>query len=171
MGLGDQLAQNVIEKQPIKNVDFRRTAQFVAIGFCIAGPATRTWYGILDKYFGSKGALVVLKKVSCDQLLFAPAFIIVLLSTIGLSQGNSIESVKSKLEDDYINVLINNYKLWPMVQIVNFYLIPLNYQVLVVQSVAVLWNTYISYITNKGNILNINNCTRLFTSQWYSVHL
>lgn len=75
------------------------------------GPATRTWYGILDKYIGSKGGLVVVKKVACDQILFAPTFIVILLSTIGLMQGNDITSIKKKLDNEYVDILINNYKV------------------------------------------------------------
>ncbi|OAD62306.1 Protein Mpv17 [Eufriesea mexicana] len=150
MALGDQIAQNLIEQRQIKNLDFVRTAQFASIGFFIAGPVTRTWYGILDKYVGSKGGMVVLKKVSYDQLFFAPAFLAVLLSTIGILQGNDLEQLKVKLYNEYPDILKNNYKLWPMVQLFNFYFIPLQYQVLIVQSIALLWNTYISYRTSLG---------------------
>ncbi|XP_014229108.1 protein Mpv17 [Trichogramma pretiosum] len=149
MGLGDQFAQNLVERKSFKELNFDRTAKFFAIGFCIAGPATRTWYGILDRYFGSKGATTVIKKVACDQFLFAPAFIVVLLSAIGLSQGKNIHELKGTLENEYPEILYNNYKLWPWVQLVNFYIVPLNYQVLVVQFVALIWNAYISYRTNK----------------------
>ncbi|XP_076246429.1 mitochondrial inner membrane protein MPV17 [Calliopsis andreniformis] len=150
MALGDQIAQNFVERRKVQELDFVRTAQFGSIGLFIAGPVTRTWYGILDKYIGSKGGIVVLKKVSCDQLLFAPAFLVVLLSTIGFLQGNDLEKLKMKLESEYPDILKNNYKLWPMVQLFNFYFIPLQYQVLIVQSIALLWNTYISYRTSLG---------------------
>lgn len=75
------------------------------------GPVTRTWYGILDKHIGSKGGIVVLKKVSCDQLLFAPVFLAVLLSTIGIFQGNSVEELQMKLKNEYLDILKNNYKV------------------------------------------------------------
>lgn len=153
MGVGDQIAQNFIEKRPLRDLDLVRTGQFACIGFFIAGPTTRTWYGILDKHFGSKGAAAVLKKVTCDQLFFAPSFIVVLLSIIGAMQGNDIDSIRLKLHNEYKEILINNYKLWPAVQLINFYLIPLHYQVLVVQTVAILWNTYISYRTNKETVI------------------
>ncbi|XP_046838716.1 protein sym-1 isoform X2 [Vespa crabro] len=157
MGLGDQLAQNFVERNKFKDLDFARTGHFISIGFFIAGPATTTWYRILDKYIGSKGGVVVMKKVLCDQLLFAPSFLSILLVSIGLLQGNDIDSLKHKLKTNYFEILLNNYKIWPMVQLVNFYFIPLQYQVLLVQSVALLWNTYISYITNTGNkIQNYN---------------
>ncbi|XP_071857814.1 mitochondrial inner membrane protein MPV17 [Bombus fervidus] len=150
MALGDQIAQNLVERRKIKDLDFIRTAQFGCIGLFLTGPVTRTWYGILDKYIGSKGGIVVLKKVSCDQLFFAPVFLIVLLSTIGILQGNDLEQLKEKLYNEYPDILKNNYKIWPMVQLFNFYFVPLHHQVLVVQSIALLWNTYISYRTSSG---------------------
>ncbi|XP_031831130.1 mitochondrial inner membrane protein MPV17 [Nomia melanderi] len=146
MALGDQIAQNLVERK--KDLDYIRTIQFGSIGFFIAGPVTRTWYGILDRYIGSKGGTVVLKKVCCDQLLFAPAFLLVLLSVIGILQGNDTQNLKTKLQNEYPDILKSNYKIWPMVQLFNFYFIPLQYQVLIVQSVALLWNTYISYRTS-----------------------
>lgn len=135
------------------------------------GPATRTWYGILDKYIGSKGYSVAIKKVACDQLLYAPTFIAVLLIVIGICQGKDTEGLQIKITNEYKDILMNNYKvtnffilyelytfpsqlitflfqLWPMVQLVNFSLVPLHYQTLVVQSVALFWNSYISYRTS-----------------------
>ncbi|KZC05148.1 Protein Mpv17 [Dufourea novaeangliae] len=147
MALGDQIAQNLVERKRIQDLDLVRTAQFASIGFFIAGPVTRTWYEILDKHIGSKGGTVVFKKVCYDQLLFAPTFLLVLLSAIGFLQGNDIQNLKVKLGNEYTDILKSNYKIWPMVQLLNFYYIPLQYQVLIVQSVALLWNTYISYRT------------------------
>ncbi|XP_033207649.1 protein Mpv17 isoform X2 [Belonocnema kinseyi] len=149
MAVGDQIAQHLVEKRSFKNLDFGRTAQFAGIGFLLVGPSVRIWFGILDKFIGSAGTSVALKKVMCDQLFFAPTFIAILITTIGTLQGNNIDSIKTKLQNEYLEILVNNYKLWPAVQLMNFSLVPLQYQVLVVQFVALIWNTYISYRTNR----------------------
>ncbi|XP_012278559.1 protein Mpv17 isoform X2 [Orussus abietinus] len=151
MATGDQIAQVFVERREYKDIDLVRTAQFGGLGFFLMGPAIRTWYGILDKRIGSKGKTVILKKVVCDQLFFAPALIAVLLNSIGFLRGNNLEQNKEKLRNEYKDILINNYKLWPMVQIVNFSLVPLEYQVLVVQIVAIFWNTYVSYRTHRDS--------------------
>lgn len=88
------------------------------------------------------------QKVFIDQFVFAPFFLAALLSVIGYSQHQDIVKVKSKLKNEYVDILTSNYAVWPWVQLVNFRFVPLNYQVLLTQSVAVLWNIYFSWRTN-----------------------
>ncbi|RZC39141.1 Mpv17 PMP22 domain containing protein [Asbolus verrucosus] len=152
MGAGDIIAQTVVEKQPLKELNYKRTIQFFSVGTFFVGPALTVWYGVLHKYVGSGGKSVALKKVALDQVCFAPVCLVAVLGCIKTLQGNTFEQTKREIKNTYCDILIANYKLWPMVQVVNFYFVPLHYQVLLVQIVALLWNTYLSYKTRPTKV-------------------
>ena len=50
--------------------------------------------------------------------------------------------------------LIANWKVWPIAQLINFSLIPLNFRVLWVNLVGILWNAIVSYIANTPISIN-----------------
>ena len=43
-----------------------------------------------------------------------------------------------------MNTLIASYKLWPAIQFFNFYLVPLNYQLLFLNLIAIGWTAFLS---------------------------
>ncbi|CAH1104558.1 unnamed protein product [Psylliodes chrysocephalus] len=149
-GTGDIIAQTVAEKKSLRDINLHRTGVFVALGSGFIGPTITIWYKFLSRTLGDKGKYIALKKVAADQLLFVPPFQICLVSAINTLQGRDFEFTKDQLRLKYTDILIAGYKLWPAVQIVNFYFVPLGYQVLVVQCVALFWNSYLSWKTQLG---------------------
>ena len=56
--------------------DYARTSRMCILGLCV-GPLNHFWYLQLDRLVVGKGMTVVLKKIVCDQLMFAPSCITV----------------------------------------------------------------------------------------------
>ena len=173
MGAGDVISQLMIERN--NKYEFERTVRFASIGAFFVAPTIRAWYLTLEKWFGSGVTIkTTLKKVGTDQLIFAPIFSAAIISVIGISQavsktiGNTEENKKKydklqeeiisvgiKLKGDYTDVLITGWTIWPATQLVNFYLVPFLLRPLVVSVVALFWNTYLAWKTNRKIILNI----------------
>ena len=116
-------------------------------GGCVFGPAATTWFGILQRHVVLRSAnATILARVACDQLLFAPTFIGVFLSSMAVLEGGS---PREKLRKNYFNALRANYMIWPFVQGVNFKLVPLEHRVLFVNVISIGWNCYLSYLNSS----------------------
>ncbi|XP_052763091.1 protein Mpv17-like isoform X3 [Mya arenaria] len=148
MGLGDAIAQLVLEDRPVSMYDVKRSARFFFFGTVLAGPVFSLWYTRLATSFGHT-KYASLKMVACDQLLFAPPFLAYFLTVMELLKGDRLPEIKAKLQDDYPDIIKTNYKIWPAVQALNFTFVPVTYRVLVVNLVAVGWNTYLAWMSEK----------------------
>lgn len=148
MALGDVLAQTFVEKKTFADFNAKRTLRFAVFGTFFGGPVFCLWYMKLAKLFAHT-RYAPLKMVACDQLLFAPPFIAYFLTGLELLKGEGLEAIKTKLEHDYLEVLKTNYKIWPAVQAVNFTFVPVHFRVVTVNCVAVGWNTYLAWMSEK----------------------
>jgi len=61
--------------------------------------------------------------------------------------------------EKFIPTQILNLKIWPILQYINFSIIPVKYRVLFDNTLSVFWNAYLSWIQNKKAKANNNiNC-------------
>jgi len=110
--------------------DFARLLRFVGYGFMIA-PIQFKWFQLLSRMFPiTKGNSLgpALKRVGFDQLIFAPTGLVVFFTAMTLAEGGGKQQVLRKLQDMYVPALKANYILWPAVQILNFRVIPIQFQ-------------------------------------------
>ncbi|RKP40181.1 hypothetical protein BJ085DRAFT_7005, partial [Dimargaris cristalligena] len=146
--------------------DYRRLANFAAFGFCVA-PILNQWYTLLNTRFpvvtpvakattGTAAASVfngpmvkaVLKRVVTDQCCWAPVGIGFFFVFISIAEGGGFEGIKEKFQQNYLPALTANYKVWPLVQFVNFFYVPLALQVPFVSFVSLFWNSYLSWLNS-----------------------
>ena len=52
-----------------------------------------------------------LTKVALDQLGMAPVFTVGILTLIGLFQGQNLQNIKTKLNDELMDIVINGWKV------------------------------------------------------------
>ncbi|KAI1321071.1 hypothetical protein EDD11_008652 [Mortierella claussenii] len=156
-------------------LDYSRMGRFMLYNFSVA-PLIHTWYTFLDRRFpllsNSNPAVnsqvvskmpppaqtsrmvqamtPALKRVVADQTLFAPVGLALLFSGLTVLEGGGVPEIKEKLNNTYIDALKANYMVWPLVQLVNFSVMPLNLRLPFVSAVGIAWNAYLSLTNAKG---------------------
>lgn len=69
---------------------------------------------------------------------------------MGYAETRKWEGVLEKFRDAYTPAVIANYKVWPLVQLINFKIMPIQYRLPFVSSLGILWNAYLSWINNAS---------------------
>ena len=128
------------------------------MGFGYFGTALHFWY---SKFLPRISAAVfsqcskpvsVFGRMLFDQLLFAPVLLtgfyplnqVVMDRDIG-SLGKGVQVWREKIWE----TLLTNWKIWPIASSINFWLMPVQYQVLFANFVGLFWNMILSYIASK----------------------
>ncbi|KAH9511010.1 Protein Mpv17 [Dermatophagoides farinae] len=123
------------------------TAKFALFGLVYIGPCISLWYRFLDRSFG-RSKQIILKpwqKMIIDQSTFSPLINLFALPILGLMNRKSMNEIWKNINDNYVDIMMASYKIWPAVQIANFYLIPLNYRAIFASMFALIWNSYFTW--------------------------
>lgn len=128
-------------------VEQRRLWLFAAFGGLITGPFLHFWYVVLEGVMikmNLTGRGKTAAKVLIDRCLWSPPFTVVTIVFLQFFQTLSVEETALQLRRNYLAVLIMSQKTWFPAQIINFELVPQDFQVLFVNLISVFWNTYLS---------------------------
>ncbi|OJK00400.1 Mpv17/PMP22 family protein [Aspergillus aculeatinus CBS 121060] len=138
-------------RHAIPAFDFERLTRFMSYGFFMA-PVQFHWFGFLSRTFPltkKNPSIPALKRVAFDQLMFAPFGLACFFTFMTVAEGGGKRALTRKFQDVYLPTLKANFVLWPAVQILNFRVIPIQFQIPFVSSVGIAWTAYLS-LTNSS---------------------
>jgi protein Mpv17 len=147
--LGDVAAQ----KLEGGTFQLRRFVLTTAYGGLFNGTVGHLWYIKLDsvaRRLAVPGtARFVATKVAGDTVLFGPVHVGAFFSFSTLAEGGNLAAVSAKLQRDLIPSLAAEVTFWPAVQAANFSLVPLKYQLLVVNAFTIVDAAFMSWAQHK----------------------
>ncbi|TIB36855.1 hypothetical protein E3P84_00656 [Wallemia ichthyophaga] len=159
--MADTIAQTInpeMDDNQQRKWNPRRTANFFIFGAAMGTPLNY-WNKFLEKRFPLKGpgALphtpislrMLFTRVGVDQSAMAPFGLTAFIGTIGVLEGKSLRELKNKYEDLFLPAILANWKVWPLIQLVNFRFCPLAFRVPFTASCGVLWTLYLSNLNSK----------------------
>ncbi|WVQ84796.1 hypothetical protein IAT38_006953 [Cryptococcus sp. DSM 104549] len=154
------LLHNPTPLHPTPAYDPERTLRFAVFGMAM-GPLIGRWMRLLERQIpmraaaltagkGSQGnGLVLAKRVLADQLIMAPFGLTVFVGSMGIMEGRTTSEIGDKFSDMYFPALIANWKVWPLIQTINFKLMPIQYRVPFQSTCGIAWTLYLSLLNAK----------------------
>jgi len=149
-GGGDFICQSCVERRRLQNYDVVRTTRFFGIGCFFLAPVIVNWYRLLERVTVGGPKLFPLVRVVMDQALCSPVLLSCFLSLLRLTEGKTVSDTYKSWQKEFLPIYMTGLKIWPLAQVVNFYLVPLEHRLLFVQAISLGWNTYLAYATSHS---------------------
>ncbi|OWZ19625.1 hypothetical protein PHMEG_0006096 [Phytophthora megakarya] len=163
-GLGDRIAQRMEKSRtPESDADNEededdralvsestaRTMRMMMWGSVIFTPILHSWQNLIERAIGSHGKIVVFQKMLMDSLVFAPCINALFFTSTQMVAGKSFDQGVTFAVDRLPQTLQANYTIWPIANMINYSYVPLQYRVLFVNCVNLVWTTVLSTISNR----------------------
>ena len=130
-----------------------RTLRFAAFGFLLYGPASSTWYSLLDTFIfieNPTSGIAVATKVFADQIFWAPCLISMLFAfDLAFDASETKPSLTKKIENDLFSALKVNWSFWPLFHFFSFKFVSTEDRILYINCVQVLFNVFLVYTSSK----------------------
>ncbi|EXJ80288.1 hypothetical protein A1O1_08430 [Capronia coronata CBS 617.96] len=84
------------------------------------------------------------RKFLFDQTLGAFVNTVAFVAAMAAFKGKNWKGVQRDVERDVVPLMINSWKLWPAVALINFTLVPVDRRVIVASVVGLFWGIYLS---------------------------
>lgn len=139
-------------KSDSNSVDFARFARFAFFGFILQAPWNHFYYLLLDGALPPTDDPLTATtgiKVAIDQFVQAPIFTVLIFGFLGVLEGKTIDEIKKQLDDDYVDTMLANWKLWVPATAVNIAFCPPILRVLFLNCVFFFWSIFLSLKLNK----------------------
>ncbi|CDW76742.1 peroxisomal membrane protein 2-like [Stylonychia lemnae] len=132
-----------------QNIDYHRSKSFFLLNTLWMSPIYFVHYTkVLPYLVPVVTSTSVFKKLVVDQLMLAPLYILSFYPVMNFIEGISFDQSKKDIEQKYWITLKSNMQTWGPASFINFYLMPVKYQLLFSNFVALFFNAYLSFMHN-----------------------
>jgi len=90
---------------------------------------------------------VAAAKVFVDQTTYGVVMNWLYFFVIGAFEGRTLANIQAKVAKDFWPLMLANWKIWPVVSLVNFAFVPPSLQVLFGNVISIFWTAYVVAVT------------------------
>jgi len=156
VAFGDALAQKLYPQND--KWDMKRTFVMFLWGFCYAGPLQTLWFRGMDKLFGTERTLYIsLKKIFVTISIWGTTSNVLFYTYVKVCghYHQGVEEVKhqvsSVLRNEVPRTAMVSVGVWPLIQLVNFTMVPIHFRTIWVSTWNVGWNCFTSFLGHRSH--------------------
>jgi len=157
---GDLVAQVLEGRGQVDQLDLGRCARSALLGFGLHGPLVYGWIGVLEGPLaqlvggevGSPGLGFLVLKIVLDQTFFSALINLLYASLNGLLSDLAPRDAFRRARQVLVPAMVSSWRFWPAVQLISYSpLIPIDFKLLWIDTMEILWVAYLSATVNGGS--------------------
>ncbi|XP_030749893.1 mpv17-like protein 2 [Sitophilus oryzae] len=150
MWLGDICEQEIEYRRGIlaKRYDYGRMTRMFLVGLGL-GPIHHYYYLYIARIWPKRDFSTITKKLALDQFLMGPLCICTFFYTMGALERKPVQQMNDEITSKFLDVYLIDWCVWVPTQFINFYFVPVKYQVFYINAVTMFYNVFLSYIKHK----------------------
>ncbi|GMH85834.1 hypothetical protein TrVE_jg1738 [Triparma verrucosa] len=145
--LGDVISQFSTSAN-LHTVDRTRILRSGAAGGFGHGPLSHFWYRLSETFFNYMGWNAVrwgvLPMIGVDQLFWGPFWNNTYIVILGILSLSSPRKILSEVKQTTVPLVVSGLKLWPLAHLVTYGLCPVDWRLVWVDAVEILWVTILA---------------------------
>lgn len=153
--LGNVLAQKItyhqkqVEKKESEKgsesfqVDMAQVSRFAFLNVIFVAPILHYWYQIINRTVPGTSISRVLQRTFWDEFVFSPIHVPVFLAGLWKLEGTPNENIWKMTKSEVPSIIVAEWIMWVPTMLVTFRYVPVKFQVLVINVVGVVWQTFL----------------------------
>mmetsp|Transcript_24966 Transcript_24966/g.59334 ORF Transcript_24966/g.59334 Transcript_24966/m.59334 type:complete len:447 (-) Transcript_24966:247-1587(-) len=156
--LQQQQQQHLQESSPRKpfEVDLAQVSRFAFLNVVFVAPVLHHWYQFINRAVPGKSLGRVAQRVFWDEFVFSPMYIPVFLGMLWKLEGSSNEDIVKMTKSEVPSIIIAEWALWVPGMFGIFRFVPVKFQVLAINSLGVVWQTFLAYMASHAHAKSTN---------------
>lgn len=142
--------KNLSRQKPFE-IDLAQVSRFAFLNVVFVAPVLHHWYNIINRAIPGTSFPRVLQRTFADEFLFSPIYVPSFLCMLWKLEGTSNEDIWKMIKSECPSIIVTEWAMWIPTMILTFRYVPVKFQVVVVNVVGVVWNTFLAYAANNAH--------------------
>ncbi|XP_036320218.1 PXMP2/4 family protein 4-like [Rhagoletis pomonella] len=143
------LIQQTIEGRNLKTYDWIRCLRYSLFGALYVAPTLYGWVRLSSVMWPQMNLRVGIVKAAVEQISYGPFAGTSFFFIMGLLEGRTPKEAVQEVKDKFPKAFEAGICVWPIVQTINFSMVPEHHRVVFVSICSLAWTTFLAYIQEK----------------------
>ncbi|XP_011213370.2 PXMP2/4 family protein 4 [Bactrocera dorsalis] len=144
------LIQQTIEGRDLKTYDWMRCLRYGVFGALYVAPTLYGWVRLSSAMWPQMNLRVGITKAAVEQISYGPFAGTSFFFLMSLMEGRSVEEAVQEVKDKFPKAFEVGICIWPVIQTINFSMVPEQHRVVFVSICSLAWTTFLAYMHTKN---------------------